>query len=929
MKIKITFLVALLLNVFALAQAPATKIKWTTKPFDHKVFIENKGQFTAPLQHNDRILYGAQIGKVFAFITDHGIIYNYTELPKRHIEKGKDDDGDHDEMARKIKALPHYLYATWQGSGNDITTFTEEKQTNYYTYAIRKQSGVKANIFKKVTCKNIYPGIDIEYTFPKDKGGIKYNLIVHPGADLSAAKLKYTGEKNMKADAKGNIEINTSWGHFIDHAPQVYYAENNGKVGSEYTLNDNEESVRLNNADPTKTLVIDPWSTNWIQGTNIVSTTGNDAAYDVDYDYKGNVYVYGGDPMQLVKFNSSGTVLWTFNTSSTFTSPGLYGSFCVDRESGSCYVTDGLSGPTAVAITKLNNAGIVVNSINSSDTMYEYWRSRFDQCNHQVVIGGGGCVYMGPTNHQTAIIDTNLSITTPVNILHLATDYRDICGVTMSPGYKACYMVSVARQPDSTRIVKASLPTLSPVIYDKGDTASFQELSINYNYGACGMNCVAANFSNVYVYNGITLQQYNESNGSLVHTTTLPGTLLWDWGGMDVDLAGNLYVGNQNTIYTYNSSMVQTGTMNIGVSDSIYDIKLGQREFTGFDSLLYVCGSNFVASIQLNPPTSTIAFTKTHTTACGCNSTATGTLSFSGMVADSTLLSYLWSDGQTTQTATNLCAGTYTLTISAGCHMQFQDTFHISSSSLVITKSQTPITCATPGTASVNVTGGINPYTYLWSNGATTSAITELNAGNYCVTVSNFGGCLDSVCFNLTQDINSPIAAFSYSPQSPGIDQPLVYFTDKSTDNQGIESWTWNFGITDTVSHLQNPTFKYPDTGRYCISLLVVNKTGCKDSITHCLNIMPAINLYIPDAFTPNGNNLNETFGPVGTGMLSYSMYIFNRWGDEIYSTSNSQPWNGSIGGSKAQEDTYVYQINALDNKQLIHTYVGKVVVLK
>src|SRR5579862_5909205 len=65
-----------------------SKINWTANPFDHKVFIENKGQFEGP-QNGDKILYGAQVGDVFVFITPHGLVYKYTERPEVHPSPDK------------------------------------------------------------------------------------------------------------------------------------------------------------------------------------------------------------------------------------------------------------------------------------------------------------------------------------------------------------------------------------------------------------------------------------------------------------------------------------------------------------------------------------------------------------------------------------------------------------------------------------------------------------------------------------------------------------------------------------------------------------------------------------------------------------------------------------------------------------------------
>jgi len=171
------------------------------------------------------------------------------------------------------------------------------------------------------------------------------------------------------------------------------------------------------------------------------------------------------------------------------------------------------------------------------------------------------------------------------------------------------------------------------------------------------------------------------------------------------------------------------------------------------------------------------------------------------------------------------------------------------------------------------------------------------------------------------------------SPQPTTILQPNIQFTDKSTDNYGIVYWTWNFGETgDTTSYLQNPTHTYMDTGTYCVNLVVMNQHGCVDSTTNCLIIDPVFTLYIPDAFTPNSDGKNEVFMAKGNDVKSFEMYIFDRWGMQLFhSTDINLGWTGTVKGGNtiAQEDTYVYLINAYDNKNEKHTYLGKVSLLK
>src|SRR5580698_7075251 len=141
------------------------KTNWTVNPFDYKIFVENKGQFSADIQNGDKILYGAQMGDIYAFITNKGIIYRYTEFPGGHPSADRRHSrlADPDDIDPKAKPIQHYLRAIWFGANSAVSTVADEEQTYYCTYPAAKKGTISANAFKKITCRNVYPGIDVEY----------------------------------------------------------------------------------------------------------------------------------------------------------------------------------------------------------------------------------------------------------------------------------------------------------------------------------------------------------------------------------------------------------------------------------------------------------------------------------------------------------------------------------------------------------------------------------------------------------------------------------------------------------------------------------------------------------------------------------------------------------------------------------------------
>lgn len=83
-------------------------------------------------------------------------------------------------------------------------------------------------------------------------------------------------------------------------------------------------------------------------------------------------------------------------------------------------------------------------------------------------------------------------------------------------------------------------------------------------------------------------------------------------------------------------------------------------------------------------------------------------------------------------------------------------------------------------------------------------------------------------------------------------------------------------------------------------------------SMSNETEVIPSMYIYVPNSFTPNGDGLNDTFGVAGEAIQTFSMQIYNRWGDKIFESKNvSQQWDGTFKGAKVPEGAYVYKIYA------------------
>ena len=82
--------------------------------------------------------------------------------------------------------------------------------------------------------------------------------------------------------------------------------------------------------------------------------------------------------------------------------------------------------------------------------------------------------------------------------------------------------------------------------------------------------------------------------------------------------------------------------------------------------------------------------------------------------------------------------------------------------------------------------------------------------------------------------------------------------------------------------------------------------------------------IYIPNSFTPNGDNINDAFGPSVYGISEFEMTIYNKWGQIIYhTTEQNKPWDGTINNNETQAGVYTYSIVATDLKDKPHKFVG------
>jgi gliding motility-associated-like protein len=235
-------------------------------------------------------------------------------------------------------------------------------------------------------------------------------------------------------------------------------------------------------------------------------------------------------------------------------------------------------------------------------------------------------------------------------------------------------------------------------------------------------------------------------------------------------------------------------------------------------------------------------------------------------------------------------------------------------------------------------------YNWSFGNSVTSSNANTLNnlytqPGCYDVslTATNQFGCAanltqtDAICFD-----PNPVADFEIQNNPLPIINPTTLLQNTS---QSATSSVWEFGDGSAPSSAFSPIHTFPEkAGTYWITLQIANGNGCTDTISRFLQIVQDPIYYVPNAFTPNGSELNNVFLPIFSPSLaleSYTLQIFNRWGEIIFESQDPlKGWDGTVkttnGASMSPDGMYTYKINFVETGfEKEFEVVGSVVLVR
>ncbi|HLG04056.1 MAG TPA: PKD domain-containing protein [Bacteroidia bacterium] len=622
---------------------------------------------------------------------------------------------------------------------------------------------------------------------------------------------------------------------------------------------------------------------------------------------------------QAISLPSGGTQPYSFNWSSGCTSAGC-NNLCAGSYTLTVTDNHGCVTTATAVVTEPAPLAATVSSVQS-------------HCNNSdgsatVNISGGtpGYTYLWQPTGQTTPTNNNI----PAGNYSVVITDANNCSMTVGASVTSIPGVSVSMN-SSSNVTCPSACNGSATVLASGGNGPY-----NYNWStspaqtsATASNLCASTFTVV-----VTDADGCSDSASVLISQPLPLVLTaqtppWICIGQSTTLAASASGGTPG--YTYNWS---AGSPSVSPSTTTtYSVTVTDANGC----------SSAIAPITVNvfPPLNVVA-SGGGTTCLG----STVTLTAQATGGNGGPYSYNWVNMGTTSQDLSVApttSGQYTVTASDGCTSQSA----VANANVFVPTPPNVTLSTSSGEGCINMCSQFTSNapagsTFLWhfGDGGTSTASDPVHCyaqqGNYSVTleVTDTNNCTYSfIAPGMVIVHANPVADFTLGPQPTTILEPLICFTDLSSPD--VTSWYWNFGDPHdlTTDSTTNTCHVYADTGRYCVDLVVTNQYGCFNTVEYCLEIQPYYGIYVPNAFTPNGDGLNDNFLPSMYNIQedTYELQIFDRWGNLIYKTDNvAQGWDGRVKNKTeiAMQDVYVWKINVKDFSGSAHQLIGHVTLI-
>ncbi len=530
-------------------------------PFPNHFFIENKGQY--PDFQGKPVLFELTDKSDKIYILKDGFLWT---------------KGYKDSLTDKNQIKIAWIKNQFLGCNTNSQVSVLGKTKHYYTHV---SHSLKSFGYEKLIFKNFYPNIDLIYEFGKKGDGLKYSFQVHSGGDIKKIQFMYTSNDSLSLkNQETQIHIQTPLFNLSEGNLDVFRAHQ--RIEARYKIDNQIITYSIPSFKVGQAIDIDPWVksfNNFLRLTNTYSENfGENIGFDVDYDSRGNLYVWGGCPidmnqMHLAKYDQSGNLKWIFDGVTYIPTHGIMwyscqwstymGNFGIDRATDKIYITEGFGH------AKTGNLIIRLDSTGHSDSFmihhpdFTICGKVIVRCNPHKVTAMGGSYYHYKKNWNQIfeLEDTNIykpkaffsrtsfSTIQFTTVIDAVTDDSDKVFVLFKKydNYGALGGTNnidvIAKLTDSMTgtiwidSIKTNInpKTIKPFVPNKYTPAT---LTLGFS-----TNSISVTKNYLYYYDGKFLGAYNKYNGKLIQLDSIPNKKQSFQQGIVADNCGNVIVG--------------------------------------------------------------------------------------------------------------------------------------------------------------------------------------------------------------------------------------------------------------------------------------------------------------------------------------------------------------------------------------------------
>jgi hypothetical protein len=557
---------------------------------DKQFFIENKGQW-----HPD-VLYLTRMGGLDVWITKYGVNYTFYKIEKNpNAKQAEHLPGMFDREMEDATLIGHRVLFKLQNHNANPQPEGKQKQEGYYNYLIGNDPSKHATyvgLYKEAMVKNVYDGIDLRYYF--DKGYLRYDFVVQPGADPSQIRFSLEGE-DKEYLKNGALCYTTRFGEVQMQDLYVYQQGDKKQVQAKFTQQNGAWQFQLSAYDKNQPLIIDP-----LIYSTYIGGSSNDKGFSIAIDNSGNAYITGetisinydiipgafqstngGDyDVFVTKLNSTGTAL-IYSTYIGGSSDDGGNSIALDN-SGNAYVTGYTTSTnydiTSGAFQTTNGGGddVFITKLNSTGSALVYSTyigGSYDDRAYSIAIDGSGNAYItGKT---------------------LSTDYDIIPGAFQSTN-GGDYDVFVTKL-NSTGTALIYSTYMGGTNYDVGLGIAVDVSGNAYITGYTASTDYDITTGAFQTTNGggtydVFVTKLSSTGTALLYSTYIGGSA-FDFGySIAIDGSGNAYITGYTTSTNYDITSGAFQTTNGGQAD-VFVTKLNSTG-TALLYSTYIGGSN-------------------------------------------------------------------------------------------------------------------------------------------------------------------------------------------------------------------------------------------------------------------------------------------------------------------------------------------------